>query len=487
MTSYDVSHDKKTKNQDHPKSKKFKKNGGSQPSPSTPKNKNKKRKISSTEITTQDDGGIGANKPVAAAPGGNANSSPPLEKWSKSKKKRMRKLMAKQQFKNEQVVPSSGKVLEHTTASSKRQQQLSSSASLVSSTTNITATNNENQTAQLSAASSLPASSLPASSSAASKTQTTYKARLAGSRFRILNEELYTTTSHESYTKFAHNPELFEQYHEGFRYQVESWPENPVDVMVHKLYEQATTTTTELKTTNTISKKKNKTKYPPPVVVADFGCGDAQLAKDLLAYTYDDDDDSDSSEEEDSATKPTTTNTTNHQMFDVHSFDLVAPNPYVTACDMAKVPLPNKSVDVCVFCLSLMGTNLADFIREAHRVLKDDTGRIHIAEVRSRIEYSHSNSNSTPTSSSTLSAAATASSKPPPNNRSNNNNKKNKKKNKNEGTLAEFTDVLMKLGFDCIKTDRSNTMFLLLELKKNGKKPKKDLKFSAKPCIYKRR
>ena len=132
-----------------------------------------------------------------------------------------------------------------------------------------------------------------------------------------------------------------------------------------------------------------------------------------------------------------------------------------------------------------MGTNLADFIREAHRVLKDDTGRIHIAEVRSRIEYRHSNSTPTPTSSSTLSAA----SKPPPNHRSNNNNnnKKNKKKNKNEGTLEEFTDVLMKLGFDCIKTDRSNTMFLLLELKKNGKKPKKDLKFSAKPCIYKRR
>jgi len=259
--------------------------------------------------------------------------------------------------------------------------------------------------------------------------------------------------------------------------------------MVHKLYEQATTTitATKSKTTNTIPKKKNKTKYPPPVVVADFGCGDAQLAKDLLAYTYDDDDDSDSSEEEESTTKPTTTNTTNNPMFDVHSFDLVAPNPYVTACDMATVPLPNKSVDVCVFCLSLMGTNLADFIREAHRVLKDDTGRIHIAEVRSRIEYSHS-SNSTPTSSSTLSAAATAS-KQPSNNRSNNshNNKKNKKKNKNEGTLEEFTDVLMKLGFDCIKTDRSNTMFLLLELKKNGKKPKKDLKFSAKPCIYKRR
>ena len=35
-----------------------------------------------------------------------------------------------------------------------------------------------------------------------------------------------------------------------------------------------------------------------------------------------------------------------------------------------KVPLTSASVDVAVFCLSLMGTNLVDFLREAHRVLK---------------------------------------------------------------------------------------------------------------------
>ena len=35
-----------------------------------------------------------------------------------------------------------------------------------------------------------------------------------------------------------------------------------------------------------------------------------------------------------------------------------------------QVPLKPASVDVVVFCLSLMGTNLVDFLREAHRVLK---------------------------------------------------------------------------------------------------------------------
>lgn len=53
----------------------------------------------------------------------------------------------------------------------------------------------------------------------------------------------------------------------------------------------------------------------------------------------------------------------------VHSFDLVSRNPRVIACDMAHVPLQDASVNIVVFCLSLMGTNLADFLREAHRVL----------------------------------------------------------------------------------------------------------------------
>lgn len=36
------------------------------------------------------------------------------------------------------------------------------------------------------------------------------------------------------------------------------------------------------------------------------------------------------------------------------------------------MPLPSASVDVVVFCLSLMGTNMMDFIREARRLLVDN-------------------------------------------------------------------------------------------------------------------
>lgn len=35
-----------------------------------------------------------------------------------------------------------------------------------------------------------------------------------------------------------------------------------------------------------------------------------------------------------------------------------------------QTPLDSSSVDVAVFCLSLMGTNYSSFIQEAHRVLK---------------------------------------------------------------------------------------------------------------------
>lgn len=306
---------------------------------------------------------------------------PPKETWSKSKKKRMRMLRAKQ-MKNDSGHhgEGSGKVL----AVSK----------------------NEDLTPDTKGA-----------KPGKSKLLDSFKARLSGSRFRILNEELYTTTSQESYDRFSKNPELFEQYHEGFRHQVESWPVNPVDVMVNWLGKNC---------------QKSET------VVADFGCGDAQLAKDLLAIKQ-----------------------KGKCHFKVHSFDLVSPNELVTACDMANVPLKNKSVDVCIFCLSLMGTNLADFIREAHRVLKDD-GKVKIAEVRSRIEYSHSNSAK---SQGKVPGGTTT----------------------KAGTLDEFIDVLEELGFKCNKKDLSNKMFLVLELEKTGKPPNKKMTFSAKPCIYKRR
>lgn len=79
---------------------------------------------------------------------------------------------------------------------------------------------------------------------------------------------------------------------------------------------------------------------PKDSVLADVGCGDAKIFKRM------------------------------GERFKVHSFDLVASNEHVVVADMAKLPLAAESVDVAVYCLSLMGTNLSDFLCEAHRILK---------------------------------------------------------------------------------------------------------------------
>jgi hypothetical protein len=88
-------------------------------------------------------------------------------------------------------------------------------------------------------------------------------------------------------------------------------------------------------------------------VIGDFGCGEALVAKSLAgAHT-------------------------------VHSFDHVAVDAEVVACDISNIPMDEESLDVVLFCLSLMGTNVSDYLREAYRVLKLD-GHLHIWEPTSR-------------------------------------------------------------------------------------------------------
>lgn len=56
---------------------------------------------------------------------------------------------------------------------------------------------------------------------------------LKGSRFRFLNEQMYTQTGKESYQIFKEDPSAFDAYHEGYRYQIEKWPMNPLDRIIN--------------------------------------------------------------------------------------------------------------------------------------------------------------------------------------------------------------------------------------------------------------
>ena len=63
----------------------------------------------------------------------------------------------------------------------------------------------------------------------------------------------------------------------------------------------------------------------------------------------------------------------------VYSFDHVAINDKVTACDMKNTGLPDDVLDVAIFSLSLMGKNWRDYIIEAKRCLATN-GYLLIAE-----------------------------------------------------------------------------------------------------------
>ncbi|XP_044758078.1 ribosomal RNA-processing protein 8 [Coccinella septempunctata] len=211
-------------------------------------------------------------------------------------------------------------------------------------------------------------------------------AKLKASRFRYLNEQLYCSPSKDAQNLFKTDPDAFKAYHEGFRQQVDRWPVNPVDVIIKSL------------------KKMNKT-----YVIADFGCGDAKIAQEVQQK--------------------------------VHSFDLVATNDRVTECDMAKVPLSKESVDVAIFCLSLMGTNLQDYLKEANRVLKVG-GILKIAEVESRID-----------------------------------------------NVDEFIKAVQCFGFQNTYKDLTHNIFYFMDFKKvtNVKKTKGLPTLSLNPCLYKKR
>ncbi|KMT08068.1 hypothetical protein BVRB_6g143930 [Beta vulgaris subsp. vulgaris] len=219
------------------------------------------------------------------------------------------------------------------------------------------------------------------------------KARLSGGHFRMLNEKLYTCTGNEALKFFKDDPSLFNMYHVGYQEQMTHWPELPVNVIIKWL--------------------KDRT---PSLIVADFGCGDARLAKNVKNKVY--------------------------------SIDLVSSDPSVIACDMSKTPLESSSVDVAVFCLSLMGTDFPSYLQEAHRVLKS-SGWLLIAEVKSRLDP-----------------------------------------NTGGADPNEFSRAICELGFTVVTKDFSNKMFILLHFKKKEKQPRDVIEIEwpeLKPCLYKRR
>ena len=62
--------------------------------------------------------------------------------------------------------------------------------------------------------------------------------RMKGSRFRLLNERLYTSTGEEAMEFFKDDPEAFVEYHDGYREQIASWPDKPIIQIINWLKKQ---------------------------------------------------------------------------------------------------------------------------------------------------------------------------------------------------------------------------------------------------------
>ncbi|SMN21139.1 similar to Saccharomyces cerevisiae YDR083W RRP8 Nucleolar protein involved in rRNA processing, pre-rRNA cleavage at site A2 [Maudiozyma saulgeensis] len=274
-------------------------------------------------------------------------------------------------------------------------------------------------------------------------------AKLSGSRFRWINEQLYTISSEDALNLIKEQPGLFDEYHEGFRSQVQSWPENPVDTFVNEI---------KFRSKKVINAPGGLPGLYPnkEIVIADMGCGEAQLALDVTQFF----------------------NKFNKRAkgrrkinFKINSFDLKQINNRITVADIRHVPMKDESATIVIFCLSLMGTNFLDFIKEAYRILAP-RGELWISEIKSRFS---------------------------------------------DGRGDEFVETLKLLGFFHKKTDDSNKMFTRFEffkppediiqerkakLERRNKfievetekeqlevKRKKvaEGKWLLKPCIYKRR
>ena len=147
--------------------------------------------------------------------------------------------------------------------------------------------------------------------------------------FSEMNKSWSISRSENTKNRLIKDPSEWYYYHSLYAEKRKEWSEIPYIEIAKKIKER------------------------PEWVVADMGCGENLLSKEL----------------------------TNQ----VHAFDYVAIDKNVIACDMSSVPLNSQEVDAVVFCLSLMGSNYQDYLKEAFRIIKP-YGNLFICEPKKKID-----------------------------------------------------------------------------------------------------
>jgi superfamily II DNA or RNA helicase len=147
--------------------------------------------------------------------------------------------------------------------------------------------------------------------------------------FSELNKNWSISNSKTIHKRLQSDKSEWEYYHTLYRQKRKTWNQIPYMEIAKKIKER------------------------PEWIVADMGCGENLLSKEVSNK--------------------------------VHAFDYVAIDNDVTACDMSSIPLADQEINAVVFCLSLMGSNYLDYIKEAFRVTKP-YGNIFICEPKKKVE-----------------------------------------------------------------------------------------------------
>ena len=156
------------------------------------------------------------------------------------------------------------------------------------------------------------------------------------SELSVLHQRYKTLTSQNLQKEFQETPELWHKYHAISEENEKSFPEESIP-------------------RNIIIQELNKIKTKRTRSVVDMGCGKAQIADHFE----------------------------NDKRFSFINYDHISSNENVLVQDISKTPLEDDSIEICILCLAMWGSNCHDYVREAYRILETG-GKLYIMEATKR-------------------------------------------------------------------------------------------------------
>ncbi len=156
------------------------------------------------------------------------------------------------------------------------------------------------------------------------------------SELSVLHQRYKTLTSQNLQKEFQDDPDLWHKYHAVSEENEKSFPEEfiPRNRIIHELSE--------------IKGKRTRS-------VVDMGCGKAHIAEHFA----------------------------NDSRFSFINYDHVSSNENILVQDISNTELEDHSVEICILCLAMWGSNCHDYVREAHRILESG-GKLYIMEATKR-------------------------------------------------------------------------------------------------------